>query len=195
MTLKIEKIDRQYLLILFTIVCTFLCTDIFRVLDKFELSYFSGRLFSQPYRGLTSHFAHYDLNHLLSNVFGIVVARYFLKELKLTSTRFFLVLVSFLIPLQSCLQLLVDIYLLKRQMYILVGFSGILYGINSFILLSSIYGKRKFFNLQIDLVRNPKVCNAILFLTGIGLCFSLFPKISFSAHFTGLIAGGILFLA
>ena len=157
------------------------------------MAYFSGRLLLEPYRGLTSHLLHFDLSHLLSNVFGIVVARYFLKELKLTSAYLFLVLLSLLIPLHSFLQWLVDIYLFKNQMSLLIGFSGILYGIDSFILLSSIYGKRKFLTLHIGLTPNSKVSNAMFVLTCLGLCFSLLPKISLSAHLTGIIFGCLLF--
>ena len=194
MTFKIERLDWQYLVPIFTIVFIFIWTDLFRTLDKIDLAYFSGRLLLEPYRGFTSHLLHFDLSHLFSNVFGIVVARYFLKELKLTSACFFLVLVLFLIPLHSFLQWFVDIYIMKNQMSLLIGFSGTLYSIYSFILLSSIYGKRKFLNLHIDLTYNSKVSNAMLALTGLGICFSLFPKISLSAHLTGIISVCLLLL-
>ena len=193
MTFKIDKFDWQYLIPLSTIVFIFIGTDVFGLLEKMDLAYFSGRLFFQPYRILTSHFVHYDQNHLLANSFGIVIARYFLKELKLKSKSFVLALIPLLIVSQSCFQWLVDIYIFGNRMSLLIGFSGILYGINSFILLSSIYGKEKFLNLHIGLSRNPKVCNAISVLIGLGLCFSLLPKISLTGHLTGLVAGVLLF--
>ena len=90
MTFKIERLDWQYLIPIFTIVFIFIWTDVFRLLDKNDLAYFSGRLLLEPYRGLTSHLLHFGLSHLLSNVFGIVVARFFLKELKLTGAYLFL---------------------------------------------------------------------------------------------------------
>ncbi len=170
-----------------------MATDLIGALKKEDFAYISTVLPFQPYRGVTSHFFHADLSHLSANIFGLVVARYFLKELKLQGYYFLLLLISLLIPLQALMQWILDIYILKGGYYLLLGFSGIIYGIDAFILLSSMYGKNTFLSLDIGLVKSISVRNAMLFLTGVGFAWSLLPSISFSAHFTGFISGALLF--
>ncbi len=75
-----------------------------------------------------------------------------------------------------------------------LGFSGILYGIDAFILLASIYGKERFLKLKIDLRKNQQVRQTIIVLTGVGIAWSFLPGISLPGHLAGFIAGALLFL-
>jgi len=190
----VKKNDFQYFIPFLSLVFIFFCTDFLGVIEKLDFAYYSGAIISQPYRVVTTHFLHADFSHLVANIFGIVVARYFLNELSLKNRYFFIILILFLIPLQILLQWFLDIYILRKYHIILVGFSGILYGINAFILLSSIYGKKYFLLLNISLKPNLSVRKAMLFLSFIGLVWSILPTISLSAHLTGFMAGSILFL-
>ncbi len=190
---KLPKQDWQYFIPAFVIVIVFVGTDIIFNLNKLELAYFSGGLLIEPYRVITSHLVHADFGHLLANIGGIIVARFFLNELKLKNNFLFLVLICFLIPLQTSLQWLLDIYLFENPMSFLIGFSGILYGVDAFILFSSIFGKRRFLGLETSLTINAKVKEATIVITGIGFLWSLLPGVSFSGHLTGFMAGSILF--
>ncbi len=191
---RFSKSDWQYLLPVVVVVAFFVGTNITGNLNKFELAYFSGGLLREPYRGITSHFVHGDFGHLLANIGGIIVARFFLKELQVKSNFLFAAIVFLLIPLQTSLQWIWDMYIFQNTDSFLIGFSGILYGVYSFILLSSIYGKQRFLALNIGLLTNTKVKEAVFVLTGIGFAWSLFPLISFSGHLTGFLSGAILFL-
>ncbi len=190
---KVSKNDWQYLIPFLIIAFAFIGTDLLGLLNKNYLAYSSGILFAQPYRAVTTHFIHADFNHLLANTFGIVVARYFFKQLNLKSNYFFLILLCFLIPSQILLQWSVDVFLLKQTSSYLIGFSGLLYGVDGFLLMSSIYSKSRFLYSDIELSKNYKVFKAMVALIVIGLLFSFLPNISFSAHITGFVAGVILF--
>ena len=107
---------------------------------------------------------------------------------------FFLILIICLLPLQPFLQWNVENYFLGSPSRYSIGFSGIIYGIDAFILWSSIYGKEKFHANEIGLYRNKKVRNAISFLTAIGLAWSFAPGINMLAHITGFLAGSFIFL-
>ena len=77
---SISKYDWQYLVIGFFLISVFIFTDLIGVIDK-EFLYFEPRLISeQPYRIFTSILVHADLNHLLSNLGGIIITRYFFDE-------------------------------------------------------------------------------------------------------------------
>ena len=78
---SISKYDWQYLVTGFSLISVFIFTDLIGVIDK-EYFYFVPRLISdQPYRIFTSILTHADLNHLLSNLGGIIITRYFLMRL------------------------------------------------------------------------------------------------------------------
>jgi len=68
-------------------------------IDK-EYFYFVPRLINhQPYRIFTSILTHANLNHLLSNLGGIIITRYFLMRLGIKSRFFyvkFILICSFL---------------------------------------------------------------------------------------------------
>ena len=80
------------------------------------------------------------------------------------------------------------------EMSLAIGFSGILYGVDVFILLASIYGKQCFLGLDIGLRKDQQIRQVMMVLTGIGIIWSLLPGISLLGHLTGFIAGALLFL-
>ncbi len=191
---NVSKDDWQYLLpFLICLVC-FLCTDLLGIWDKNNLAYWSGELLAQPHRIITFHFIHADAKHLLLNSFGIAVCRYCLKGLSLKSNLFFSLLVIFLLPTQTMILWLMDIFVFKQPMSLAVGFSGILYGIYSYILLASILGKKRFLWIEIDLRKHQLLRKTMSVLIAIGVIWSLLPGISLSGHLAGLVAGSILFL-
>ena len=86
---SISKYDWQFLVTGLFLILVFIFTDLIAVIDK-EYFYFVPRLISdQPHRIFTSIIIHADLNHLLSNLGGIIITRYFLMRLGIES-RFFL---------------------------------------------------------------------------------------------------------
>ena len=87
---SISKYDWQYLLTGFFLISVFIFTDLIGVFEK-EYFYFVPRLISdQPHRIFTSILVHADLNHLLSNLGGIIITRYFLMRLRIKSRFFYL---------------------------------------------------------------------------------------------------------
>ena len=87
---SISKDDWQYLVTGFFLISAFIFTDLIKVIDK-EYFYFVPRLISdQPHRIFTSTLIHADLNHLLSNLGGIIMTRYFLMKLGIESRFFYL---------------------------------------------------------------------------------------------------------
>ncbi|WP_269623183.1 rhomboid family intramembrane serine protease [Prochlorococcus marinus] len=195
MTIKIYRDDWQYAIPFLTILAFFISTDLLKVINKIDLAYISGALPYQIYRSFTSHFVHGNFGHLLANTFGIVVARYFFKQLSLKFNYLFLLLVLLIIPLHSFFQWLFDTYVLHNSHSVLIGFSGIIYAVYAFIFLSSIYGKKYFLGINIDLLSDFNVFRSMRILILIGFLWSLLPNISFSGHLTGFIIGLILFLA
>ena len=191
---NISDKDWQYLIPVLVCTICFIATDIVVVVKKIEFSYWSGLLSSQPYRIITNHFIHQNTHHLLANISGIVVARYCLNGLSLKGKYFFLILIMILVPLQTLLFWFSDLFIFNNTMSIAIGFSGIIYGVDSFILLSSIYGKNKFLWLQPQLRTNKQIRKILVSLTVIGCLWSLLPGISLLGHLTGMMAGVILFL-
>jgi len=191
---KVPKEDWQYLLPFLACTICFLATDLFGLIEKTRFAYWSGVLLVEPHRIITTHFIHGDAKHLLANTFGIVVARYCLKGLSLKGNFFFLLLVALLIPLQTLIFWFVDIFFFRNPMSIAVGFSGILYGVDAFILLSSIYEKNRFVGLDIGLRKDQQIRQTMMVLTSIGIAWSFLPDISLLGHLTGFMAGALLFL-
>ncbi len=86
---SISKYDWQYILSASLLISVFILTDLIGVIDK-EYFYFVPKLISdQPYRIFTSILIHADLNHLLSNIGGIIITRYFLMRLGIESRYFY----------------------------------------------------------------------------------------------------------
>ena len=195
---SISKYDWQYIISASLLILTFIITDLIEVFDK-ELLYFVPRLISdQPYRIFTAILVHADLNHLLSNLGGIIITRYFLMRLGIKSRFFylkFILICSFLNFFitwiyEKTLLFFFNIY----PNYAALGFSGIIYALFGFLLLTSFYGKNHFLGKKICLKSNYEVQKMSKTICLIGLIFSFFPGISLLGHISGFLAGCFLFL-
>ncbi|ABM71573.1 possible Rhomboid family [Prochlorococcus marinus str. MIT 9515] len=159
-----------------------------------DLSYWSSYIINQPYRILSYSFVHKDINHLLSNLFGIIVVRYCFINLKLKNIFLFLYLIILLIPIQTFLLFMMDSFLFYERNRALVGFSGIIFGTVSFILLSSLYGKQYIFNIFIGLNKNNEIYRLTTVFLSLGVVYSFLPSISLSGHIAGILSGFIIFI-
>ena len=195
---SISKYDWQYILSASFLISVFILTDLIRVFDK-EFLYFVPRLISdQPYRIFTSILIHADLNHLLSNLGGIIITRYFLMRLGIESRFFYLkfILICSFINFfiiwvyEKILSYFFNIY----PNYAALGFSGIIYALFGFILLTSISGKTYFLGKKINLQSNYEIQKMAKTICLIGLIFSFLPGVSLLGHISGFISGYILFL-
>ena len=195
---SISKYDWQYLVSASVLISVFIFTDLIKVFDK-EFLYFVPRLISdQPYRIFTSIWVHADLNHLLSNLGGINITRYFLMRLGIASRLFylkFILICSFLNffiiwVYEKILSYFFDIY----PNYAALGFSGIIYALFGFLLLTSFYGKNYFLGKKISLKSNDEVQKMSKTICFIGLIFSFLPGVSLLFHVSGFVAGCFLFL-
>jgi len=194
---SISKCDWQYLVTGFFLILFFIFTDFIGVIDK-EYFYFIPRLISdQPHRIFTSILIHADLNHLLSNLGGIIMTRYFLMRLGIESRFFYLKFVFicsflnfFIIWVYEKILSFFNIF----PNYAALGFSGIIYGFFGFLLLTSFYGKSHFLGKKIGLKSNYEVQKMSKTICLIGLIFSFLPGVSLLGHLSGFIAGCFLFL-
>jgi rhomboid protease GluP len=194
---SISKYDWQYILSASLLISVFILTDLIGVIDK-EYFYFVPKLISdQPYRIFTSILIHVDLNHLLSNIGGIIITRYFLMRLGIESRYFyvkFILICSFLnffiIWFYEKILSFFNIY----PNYAALGFSGIIYALFGFLLLTSFYGKSNFLGKKIGLKSNYEVQKMSKTICLIGLIFSFLPGVSLLGHLSGFIAGCFLFL-
>ena len=195
---SISKYDWQYIISGIFLIKVFIFTDLIRLFDK-KMFYFVPRLISdQPYRIFTSILIHADLNHLLSNIGGIIITRYFLIRLGSESRFFylkFILICSFLNFFiiwfyEKILFYFFNIY----PNYAALGFSGIIYALFGFLLLTSLYGKNYFLGKKISLKSNFEVQKMLKTICLLGLIFSFLPRVSFLGHMSGFIAGCFLFL-
>ena len=195
---SISKYDWQFVVSASVLISVFIFTDLIKVFDK-EVLYFVPRLISeQPYRIFTSILVHADLNHLLSNLSGIIITRYFLMRLGIESRLFylkFILICSFLNffviwTYEKILSYFFNIY----PNYAALGFSGIIYALFGFLLLTSFYGKNYFLGKKISLKSNYEVQNMSKTICFIGLIFSFLPRVSLLGHLSGFISGCFLFL-
>ncbi len=194
---SISKYDWQFILSASLLISVFILTDLIGVIDK-EYFYFVPKLISdQPYRIFTSILIHADLNHLLSNIGGIIITRYFLMRLGIESRYFyvkFILICSFLnffiIWFYEKILSFFNIY----PNYAALGFSGIIYALFGFLLLTSFYGKINFLGKKIGLKSNYEVQKMSKKICLIGLIFSFLPGVSLLGHLSGFIAGCFLFL-
>ena len=195
---SISKYDWQYIVSASLLISVFIFTDLIGIFDK-EFLYFVPRLISdQPYRIFTSTLVHADLNHLLSNLGGIIITRYFLMRLGIESRFFFLkfILISsflsfFIIWIyEKILLYFFNVY----PNYAALGFSGIIYALFGFLLLTSFYGKSYFLGKKIGLKSNYEVQKMSKTICFIGLIFSFFPGVSLLGHLSGFFSGCLLFL-
>ncbi len=194
---SISKNDWQYILSGSLLIIFFILTDLIRVFDK-EFLYFVPRLISvQPYRIFTSILVHADLNHLLSNLGGIIITRYFLMRLEIESRFFYLKFIficSFLNFFIIWIYEKILSYFNIFPNYAALGFSGIIYALFGFLLLTSLYGKKYFLGKEIGFKSNYEVQKMSKTICLIGLIFSFLPGVSLLGHLSGFIAGCFLFL-
>ena len=200
MSLKnsISKYDWQYIVPISVLILFFIFTDLVRVFDK-QFFFFVPRLISyQPYRIFTSILVHADLNHLLSNVGGVIITRYLLMRLGIDSSLFYLKFIGicaffnfFIIwAYEKFLSYFFDIY----PNYAALGFSVIIYALFGFLLFTSYYGKNYFLGEKIGLKPNTEVQKMTKTICIIGLIFSFLPGVSLLGHISGFVAGCFLFL-
>ena len=195
---SISKYDWQYIISALLLISVFIFTDLIGVLDK-EIFYFVPRLINdQPYRIFTSILIHADLNHLLSNLGGIIITRYFLMRLGIKSRFFylkFILICSFLnFFIIWFYEKILSYFFQFFPNYAALGFSGIIYGLFGFLLLSSFYGKSYFLGKEIGLKSDFEVHKMSKTICFIGLIFSFLPGVSLLGHISGFIAGCFLFL-
>ena len=194
---SISKYDWQYLVSGFSLISAFIFTDLIKVIDK-EYFYFVPRLISdQPHRIFTSILIHADLNHLLSNLGGIIMTRYFLMKLGNESRFFylkFILICSFLNFFIIWFYERILSYFNIYPNYAILGFSGIIYALFGFLLLTSFYGKKNFLGKKIGFKSNYEVQKMSKIICLIGLIFSFFPGVSLLGHLGGFIAGCFMFL-
>ncbi len=194
---SISKYDWQYILSASLLISVFILTDLIGVIDK-EYFHFVPRLISdQPYRIFTSILVHADFNHLLSNIGGIIITRYFLMRLG-NKNRFFylkfILICSFLNFFIIWVYEKILSYFNIYPNYAALGFSGIIYALFGFLLLTSFYGKSHFLGKKIGLKSNYEVQKMSKTICLIGLIFSFLPGVSVLGHLSGFIAGCFLFL-
>ena len=78
--------------------------------------------------------------------------------------------------------------------YAALGFSGIIYALFGFLLLTSFYGKSYFLGKKISLISNYEVQKISRTICIVGLIFSFLPGISLLGHISGFVAGCLIFL-
>ena len=194
---SISKNDWQYILSASLLISVFILTDLIGVIDK-EYFYYVPKLISdQPYRIFTSILVHADLNHLLSNIGGIIITRYFLMRLGNKNRFFYLKFILscsflnfFIIWVYEKILSYFNIY----PNYAALGFSGIIYALFGFLLLTSFNGKKNILGKKIGFKSNYEVHKMSKIICLIGLIFSFLPGVSLLGHLSGFIAGCFLFL-
>jgi len=194
---SISKYDWQYLVTVFFLISVFIFTDLIGIINK-EYFYFVPNLITdQPYRIFTSILIHADLNHLLSNLGGIIITRYFLMRLEIASRTFYLKFILICSFLNFFIIWVYEKFLSYFNIYpnyAALGFSGIIYALFGFLLLTSFYGKKYFLGKKIGLKSNFEVQKMSKTICLIGLILSFFPGVSLLGHISGFLAGCFLFL-
>jgi len=195
---SITKYDLQYFVTGFFLILVFIFTDLIGVIDKENFYFVPSLISDQPYRIFTSILTHADLNHLFSNLGGIIITRYFLMRLGIESKFFYLKFILicpflnfFVIWIyEKILSYFFNVY----PNYAALGFSGILYALFGFLLLTSFYGKKYFLGEEVGFESNYEVQKMSKTICLIGLIFSFLPGVSLLGHLSGFIAGCFLFL-
>ena len=98
-----------------------------------------------------------------------------------------------IIILQTFMLYLIDNFLLNKYDHFLIGFSGIVFGVNTYLMMASYFGTNQFFMKFIGLKRNYYIFRLNLFILSFGLMYSLMPGISLEGHFCGALSGLIIF--
>jgi len=194
---SISKYDWQFILSASLLTFVFILTDLIGVFNKEFLYFVPSFISDQPYRIFTSILTHADLNHLLSNLGGIIITRYFLMRLGIKRRFFylkFILICSFLNFLIIWVYEKILSYFNIYPNYAALGFSGIIYALFGFLLLTSFYGKKYFLGKEIGFKSNYELQKMLKTISLIGLIFSFFPGVSLLGHSSGFIAGCFLFL-
>jgi len=191
--IHIKKIEYQFFLLIFLCFISFIFINILGIKEIFELAYSPGYLIKEPHRILLYNFVHKDLNHLFSNFFGIIIIRYCFINLKIKSINLFCYLTTLIIILQTFMLYLIDNFLLNKYDHFLIGFSGIIFGVNAYLMMASYFGTNQFFMKFIGLKRNYYIFRLNLFILCFGFIYSLMPGISLEGHFCGALSGLIIF--
>ena len=192
--MKIIRKEAQFIIPSFLCFLLFIIINFKRFFLVSDLSYWSTYLTNQPYRILSYSFVHKDFNHLLSNIFGIIVVRYCFINLNLKNIFLFLYLIILLIPIQTFFLFIADNFIFYNPNHLLVGFSGIIFGTFSYIWLSSLYGKEYMLNIFIGLKKNNEIYKLMTVFLSLGIVYSLLPSISLSGHIAGILSGFIIFI-
>jgi len=191
--LKVIKKEGQFIIPVFICFLLFIIININGLFNISELSYWSGFIIKQPYRIISYSFVHKDFNHLFSNIFGIIVVRYCFLNLNLKNKFLFFYLTILLVPMQTIFLFIIDNFLIYNYNHLLVGFSGVLFGSYTFILLSSIFGKKNIFNIFIGLEKSKDIKKLMILFLSLGIAYSLLPNISLSGHLSGMLSGFVIF--
>ena len=192
--MKIIRKEAQFIIPSFLCFLLFIFINFKRFFLVSDLSYWSSYLINQPYRILSYSFVHKDFNHLLSNLFGIIVVRYCFINLNLKNIFLFFYLIILLIPIQTFFLFILDNFIFYNPNHLLVGFSGIIFGTFSFMLLSSLYGKEYILNIYIGLKKNNEIYKLMTVFLSLGIVYSFLPSISLSGHIAGILSGFIIFI-
>ena len=194
---KLSKYDWQFILCASILIVVFIFTDLIELLNKEILYYFPKKISYEPYRVFTSILIHADFNHLVSNIFGLTITRYFLIRLGNKSKFFylkFIVIYTFLnFFIIWIFERILVIFFNMIPNYISLGFSGVIYAFFGFLLLTSIYGKDYFLGTMISLRKSYDIQRMSTTICLIGLIFSFLPGVSLLGHMSGFITGCIIF--
>ncbi|MDA7430992.1 rhomboid family intramembrane serine protease [Synechococcus sp. AH-601-O20] len=191
---NINPIDYQYLAVAGALIIVWISSDLLGLISKSQWISWSGMMLDQPHRFLTNALIHMDGRHLLTNLFGIVIGRAILMQLGMRSKYLFALLVAILIPLSSCLQWFWEVIIASNLSAASLGFSGVIYGIDAFLLLCAMKGKDRLIRIPINLTKNHQAQQTMIVLTVIGQIWNLMGGVSVVGHQSGLVAGILLFL-
>jgi len=191
--INLNKTEYQFFLLIMLCCISFIFINILGIKEIAQLAYSPLYLIKEPYRILLYNFVHKDLNHLFSNIFGIIIIRYCFLYLKIKSINLFYYLTTLIIILQTFMLYLIDNFLLNKYDHFLIGFSGIVFGVNAYLMMASFFGTNQFFIKFIGLKRNHHIFRLNLFILSFGFFFSLLPGISLEGHFCGALSGLIIF--
>ena len=191
---NINPIDYQYLAIAGALIIIWISSDLLGLISKSQWMSWPGMMLNQPHRFLTNALIHMDGRHLLTNLFGIVIGRAIFMQLGMRNKYLFALLVAMLIPLSSCLQWLWEAVIASNLNAASLGFSGVIYGIDAFLLLCAMKGKDTFIRIPINLAKNSQAQQTMIVLTVIGQIWNFMGGVSVVGHQSGLVAGMLLFL-
>lgn len=191
---NINPLDYQYLATAGVLIIIWFASDLLGIIDKNQWMSWSGMMLNQPHRFFTNSLIHADGGHLFTNLFGIVVARAIFMQIGMRSKYLFLLLVVILIPLSSTLQWSWEVVIASNPNAASLGFSGVIYGVDAFLLLCAMNGKEKFMQIPININSNYQAQQTMIALTVIGQVWNFMGGVSVVGHQSGFVAGMLLFL-